>query len=133
MANDPNDTQIGGNHYQRYTIQLWDIIHQFQIPYLYACVLKYVERYDQKNGYQDLQKAIHYLQKIESEQATIAQHKICGADSFRISAYLVERPAAVRPILNMVLRGRTLKAKKAIDEVVRIKYNVNTPIKIIEG
>jgi hypothetical protein len=38
---------------------------------LEGCVIKYVSRYKEKGGIQDLQKAAHYLQKlmeVESER-----------------------------------------------------------------
>lgn len=58
-----NAKQIGGKHYQR-GIQHWDYVLSKNIPYLEAQVIKYVERWDHKNGLQDLEKAGHFLQKL---------------------------------------------------------------------
>ena len=61
-----NEQQVGGNHYQL-PIQTWDYIHQNGIGYLAGNVIKYVSRYQNKNGKQDLEKARHYLDKLIEE------------------------------------------------------------------
>lgn len=62
MAN-ANDIQVGGAHYQG-AIQTWDYIHENNLNYLEGNVVKYVSRHRKKNGKQDLEKALHYLQKL---------------------------------------------------------------------
>ena len=63
--------QVGGDHYRSQPIQPWDYMEscmpeeQF-IGYLRGNVIKYVSRYDKKGGLQDVDKAIHYLQKLRS-------------------------------------------------------------------
>jgi hypothetical protein len=69
-----NNTQIGGNHYQRKPIQPWDYIHQNQMGYLAGNIIKYVSRYQEKNGVQDLEKARHYLDKLIEEEIEAAKH-----------------------------------------------------------
>lgn len=63
-------TQVGGTHYRDKTIQPWDFITANGMGYLAGNVVKYVSRYQDKNGIQDLEKARHYLDKlIEVEKA----------------------------------------------------------------
>lgn len=63
-----SSTQIGGTHYKDMPIQPALFIHRNGIGFLAGNVIKYVCRYRSKNGKQDLEKAIHYLQLlIESE------------------------------------------------------------------
>lgn len=57
-----NDKQIGGTHYQT-PIQPWDFIVANNIGFLEGNAIKYAARHRQKNGKEDLEKAIHYLQK----------------------------------------------------------------------
>lgn len=57
-------TQIGGGHYKAFAIQPFEFITKNRIPYAEANVIKYVCRHRQKNGRQDLEKAIHYLQLL---------------------------------------------------------------------
>lgn len=56
--------QEGGNHYKGLKIQPVEYIHANEIDYLEGNVIKYVTRHKQKNGKQDILKAIHYLQLI---------------------------------------------------------------------
>jgi hypothetical protein len=58
-----NDAQVGGNHYQK-NIQPWDYIIANNLGYLEGNVVKYVSRWKDKGGVQDLKKAQHYLQKL---------------------------------------------------------------------
>jgi len=59
-----NDTQIDGNHYKSKAIQPWDYIVANDIPYLEGNVIKYVSRWRDKGGVNDLRKARHYLDKL---------------------------------------------------------------------
>lgn len=62
-----NETQVGGAHYKDKKIQTWDYISQNNIPYLEGCVIKYVSRWRDKGGVEDLRKAQHYLEKLIEE------------------------------------------------------------------
>lgn len=55
------DTQEGGNHYKRYAIQPTEFIHRNGLDFIQGNVIKYVMRYKEKNGLQDLKKARHYI------------------------------------------------------------------------
>lgn len=59
-----NDKQVGGQHYKGSTFQHWDLIDQHGIGYLEGCATKYVSRWRKKNGEEDLQKALHYVEKL---------------------------------------------------------------------
>jgi hypothetical protein len=58
-----NARQPGGDHYRRRDYQHWDFVVDTGMHYLLGCATKYVSRWQQKNGVQDLEKAIHYLDK----------------------------------------------------------------------
>jgi len=59
-----NDHQIGGQHYAAKPIQPWDFIAANGLGYFEGNVVKYVSRWRDKGGVQDLHKAAHYLQKL---------------------------------------------------------------------
>lgn len=59
-----NDAQISGDHYKSKAIQPWDYITSNNMGYLEGNVVKYVSRWKEKNGVEDLKKAQHYLQKL---------------------------------------------------------------------
>lgn len=59
-----NDVQIGGDHYKQFKgMEPWDVITGWNLGYLDGTALKYIARWKHKNGVQDLEKAIHFLQK----------------------------------------------------------------------
>lgn len=58
----PKNTQIGGDHYKNMVIQPGEFITKNKIPWYEANAIKYICRHKVKNGKQDLEKAIHYLQ-----------------------------------------------------------------------
>lgn len=58
------DTQVGGGHYKSKVIQPVEYIHANGIGYFEGNVIKYVTRWRDKNGVQDLEKAIHYLKLL---------------------------------------------------------------------
>lgn len=72
MTSEADFYQIGGTHYQK-AIQPWDAMeawmtHDEFCGYLRGNVIKYVARYREKGGVEDLKKAKHYLVKlIETE------------------------------------------------------------------
>lgn len=57
-----NNTQFGGNHYKKPGPQHWD--WAAGLGYLEGNCTKYVGRWKNKNGVEDLKKALHYLAKI---------------------------------------------------------------------
>ena len=58
----PQDRQIGGNHYKDFTIQPYEFISKNNLSFFQGNVVKYVCRYLNKNGIEDLKKIIHYCQ-----------------------------------------------------------------------
>lgn len=59
-----NKTQIGGNHYKNMPIQPAEFCQRNGLNYCESNVVKYVSRHRQKNGREDIEKAIHYLQLL---------------------------------------------------------------------
>lgn len=56
------NVQAGGDHYKKLAIQPVEYIHENEINYMRGNVIKYVTR--NKNGAEDIRKAIHYCQLI---------------------------------------------------------------------
>jgi hypothetical protein len=56
--------QVGGDHYSKLAIQPVEYITKNKLSYLAGNVVKYVTRYKDKNGLQDLQKAKHYVEML---------------------------------------------------------------------
>lgn len=58
------DKQVGGSHYRKYGIQPVEFCVANNLGFLAGNVVKYVTRYKDKNGAEDIRKAIHYLELI---------------------------------------------------------------------
>lgn len=56
--------QVGGNHYSKMAITPTRYILENNIGWLEGNAIKYISRYKDKNGVEDLQKAIHYIELI---------------------------------------------------------------------
>lgn len=62
--------QVGGNHYKDKAIQPWEVIERNHMGFFDGNALKYIMRYREKGGVEDLRKAAHYIEKlIEMEVA----------------------------------------------------------------
>jgi hypothetical protein len=65
------DTQVAGGHYKDLAIQPTQYILANKLGFAEGNVIKYVSRYQKKNGVEDLKKARHYLdmliESLESE------------------------------------------------------------------
>ena len=64
-----NDMQVGGEHYQSKSIQPWDAMQAWMTPdqfkgFLWGNVIKYIARWQDKGGVEDLRKARHYMDKL---------------------------------------------------------------------
>ena len=59
-----NDRQVGGDHYRTKAIQPWDFITSNNLGFLEGSIIKYVSRFREKGGMEDLKKAQHYLEKL---------------------------------------------------------------------
>jgi len=54
------DKQIGGTHYKEYKIQPIEFIMKNKLSFIQGNVIKYICRYENKNGIEDLEKIKHY-------------------------------------------------------------------------
>lgn len=74
-----NERQIGGKHYKKDpgVIEHWDIVWQWGLDYFQGQITKYVMRWRDKGGLQDLEKARHFLDKyIELQRAKALSGKV---------------------------------------------------------
>lgn len=55
------DTQIGGTHYKNFAIEPIEFIHKNGIGFCEGNAIKYLVRWREKGGKQDLLKAKHYI------------------------------------------------------------------------
>ena len=58
------EKQTGGNHYKKCSIQPIEYIHANNLPFIEGNVVKYITRWRDKNGVEDLKKVIHYVELL---------------------------------------------------------------------
>jgi hypothetical protein len=56
--------QVGGNHYKKYKIQPVEFIIKNNIGFVEGNIIKYILRFKEKGGVQDLLKAKHYIELL---------------------------------------------------------------------
>ena len=59
------DRQVGGEHYKNFKIQPIEFITANKLSFIQACIIKYICRFDKKNGKEDIDKAIHYCELLK--------------------------------------------------------------------
>lgn len=61
-----NDYQVGGDHYhvEGVDVQHWDVAVALKLGYFEGQITRYLSRWRKKNGIQDLDKALHFLDKL---------------------------------------------------------------------
>ena len=57
--------QVGGGHYKQYAIQPAQFALANGLDYAQSNAIKYIVRHKDKNGVQDLDKAIHYIELLK--------------------------------------------------------------------
>lgn len=55
---------VGPGHYKEKPMQPWDFIVSNDLGYLEGNIVKYITRWKQKGGVEDLRKAKHYIEKL---------------------------------------------------------------------
>ena len=70
MSESALKVQIAGNHYKGKRIQPVEYIHANNLPFIEGNVVKYITRWRDKNGIEDLKKVIHYVELLIELEST---------------------------------------------------------------
>jgi len=79
----PSELQVGGEHYKSMPIQPSEFCQRNGLNWCESNVIKYVCRYKNKNGKEDIKKAIHYYQTEEKGEAPSAVVVTGGTSGMR--------------------------------------------------
>ncbi len=63
-ALNPLNQQVAGYHYKNLAIQPVEYIHANQIPFMEGSAIKYLTRWRNKGGIDDLKKAKHFIELL---------------------------------------------------------------------
>lgn len=64
LAGGARARQVGGSHYAAKAIQPWDVIEANAMGFFDGNALKYLMRWRDKGGVEDLRKAVHYIERL---------------------------------------------------------------------
>jgi len=59
------EKQVAGTHYKKFVIQPVEFITKNDIPYIEGNIIKYICRWRDKGGVEDLDKIIHYVELLK--------------------------------------------------------------------
>lgn len=117
-----NDRQVGGDHYKTEGPEHWDLCARYEIGYLEGCATKYILRWRRKSGIQDLEKALHYIQK-RLEYAEIGKSFYPGIAPSHVVQDLCRRmdvgPAETLVCLALMSERRTVQSLRRCIDVVQ--------------
>jgi hypothetical protein len=57
--------QVGGSHYRQFPIQPIEFIVKNNLPFIEGNIIKYICRWQDKGGIEDLDKVIHYAELLK--------------------------------------------------------------------
>lgn len=117
----PLTYQEGGDHYLKMKYQPLAIICKCKMSFIQGCVLKYVSRYKNKNGVEDLKKALQYIRLGIPMGETKAKS---GAPVRFLSDYIVANNLTHTEgmILQYALACKWSKAEDLCKELVKVEY-----------
>ena len=73
---DPYDKQIGGSHYLKYKIQPSKFVIENELLFPEGNVIKYICRHRFKNGKEDLEKAVHFIEMIIERDYSLPDYMV---------------------------------------------------------
>ena len=116
-----NDKQVGGTHYTHQSYQHWDFAVDIAGNdfYLKGCASKYVVRYKDKNGIEDLRKALHYLEKIEDKGYSSESSINSDVDTMWVlDRFTSQLEPKIRSIVVNIYSNDIATAKAEIEELM---------------
>lgn len=115
------DIQIGGSHYRNKGIQPIELIVALNLNFIEGNIVKYITRYKEKNGVQDIMKCIHYSQlaielkcirhniDIHNNYALILQYvktnDLCSVQTYVLNSCLQNDYEQVKLLCNEMVKN----------------------------
>lgn len=119
------ESQVGGNHYKDMAFQPIELITALGCSFIQGCIIKYISRYKNKNGAQDIKKCIHYAQlAIE-----LGDEKECDDEvlSMYIGEYILKNRFTIfqRRIITQAVHNDYIQVIRYCRELLQLEYPEN--------
>ena len=82
------DKQIGGDHYKGMAIQPIEYIQANKLRFIEGNIVKYISRWREKNGIEDLKKIKHYVEFLIEEVEGKKGKELGEVNDQKLQAYL---------------------------------------------
>jgi hypothetical protein len=106
----PLSYQVGGDHYKKYEYQPIELFNDLRLDFNRANAIKYLARWRQKNGVEDLKKAVQYLRFVKQEQ---------DKNGEKVFRFLEQFENPERRIIGRILYCETWKARNEIEKLIQ--------------
>lgn len=119
--------QVGGGHYNELKIQPVEFIMANGWDFCAGSVLKYVTRYANKNGRQDLEKAFHFVE-LRQELVNVrfnGKQAVQAYDYCKVNGLGPEETAVIIALDDVVWQNSSrsyLQLKVAIEHLIHVRY-----------
>lgn len=131
-----NRKQVGGEHYEKMSIQPIELYELFSLDAFQGPILKYVSRHRAKNGIQDLLKAIDYCDEAinYNHKPLVKFTEIVSYHSKALSIYCNQFKSSLnsdhslktlRKIITSLILGDWVSCKEQIKLLIYSEYDVD--------
>lgn len=115
-------SQVGGSYYKDMTFQPIELIAALRCSFIQGCIIKYISRYKNKNGAQDIKKCIHYAQlAIELDDKRRCNDKVL---SMSINMYTIKNKLTIlqRKIITQAVYNNYIQVIQYCKELLQLEY-----------
>ena len=119
------ESQVGGSHYKDMAFQPIELIVALRCSFIQGCIIKYISRYKNKNGAQDIKKCIHYAQlAIELGDKRRCNDK---ALSMNIDKYILKNKLTIlqQRIITQAVYNNYIQVIQYCKELLQLEYPEN--------
>ena len=109
----PLSYQVGGDHYKKYKYQPIEFFNDVRMDFNRANAIKYIARWKDKGGVEDLRKAVQYLRFAEQER----DKEI----NFELQFLMQFGESREGEIIDQILDRCVVEAREAIEDLIDIK------------
>lgn len=125
MNTDLSKTQVGGDHYSSMQVQPQQVITTLDMPWCLANAVKYIARFERKNGSEDLQKAWDYIARCKQDGLVLfKQRRLSKAKRELWQTFVAQFPLQVQEPLNAIFEAFTTRYEASEDKFDRVMHGV---------
>lgn len=137
MSVNEREEIVNPARYTKNSIECWDFIITYQLDFLMASIVKYIWRHKYKNGIDDLEKALIFLEKRRNTPISYG-----GMDTSQIEHILMvredypdfdDRQFKIIELCSYIPFAISLGQSSFIENIDKIQYQIELYIRYISG